>query len=146
MSKVKYKIINWGIVIDALIICITMAVIVVLNSMLWILMPIVILFLVFLMFVSIVKIDESYIAVKYPFRPIKREFIIQWTQIETFVFHIMSSKASSEYMLFCLRDGIHIKVLLDVNKITKEMLLFIQSKNIKIEVKGTENNSIEDLR
>ena len=141
-----YCLTNWHAVIDILIICITLSVVSVIMNIVWL---IVILFFVFALsfgFVSKINISENMVTIKYPYGFIKKDHTISFTDIDSVIYSVAVTKATSEYIKFSFKDGGNFKVTLDSGKVSKEILKYIQSKGIRVEVRGSENNSIEDLR
>lgn len=141
-----YCLTNWHAVIDILIICITLSVVSVIMNIVWL---IVILFFVFALsfgFVSKINISENMVTIKYPYGFIKKDYTISFTDIDSVIYSVAVTKATSEYIKFNFKDGGNFKVTLDSGKVSKEILKYIQSKGIRVEVRGSENNSIEDLR
>lgn len=144
MNKV-YCFTNWGIVIASFIICAGMMSIFLVLDIKWMLIPSTILFLFSFWGISNISLCEDSVVITYPFRFFKKKCDICYSEIQSILFHVMASKASSEYLVFYMKDGTHKKIMLDINNISLEFLLFFQTKGINIEVKGTENNSIKDL-
>lgn len=136
---------NWGVIITFFVICAGMMAIFLVLDIKWMLILSVLLFIASFSGISIVNVYEEIVVITYPFRLLKRECNICYSNIKSILFHVMASKASSEYLVFYMKNGTHKKVMLDVNNVSLEMLLFFQAKGINIEVKGTENNSIDDL-
>ncbi len=103
---------------------------------------------IFANWVSILTVYDDIIKIKYPFRFTNKVINIDISDIESVRYNVMASKASSEFIKFHLKNGKFIKVNLQSlkTKYRYPMLVHIQSKGVVVEVSGTENNSIEDLR
>lgn len=140
-----FRFTNWGVVIYAFVICSGMFAIFLKYDIIWLIILTIVLFFTSFLWVSVIKIYEDSIVVTYPFRFLKKEYSLCYSEVRSILFHVMASKASSEYLVFYLKNGAHKKIMLDVNNVTIKTLLFFQSKGIDIVVKGTEHNSIDDL-
>lgn len=141
-----YCLTNWHAVIDILIICITLSVVSVIMKIVWL---IVVLFFVFALsfgLISKIHIFENMVLIKYPYGFIKKDCSINFTDVDSVIYSVAVTKATSEYIKFIFKDGRKLKITLDTGMISKNLLKLIQSKDIKVIVCGTEHNSIEDLR
>lgn len=89
---------------------------------------------------------DDVLVVRYPLRFCHRGYYFSLSDISSIMYHVMVSKASSEYLKLKLKNGKQFKILIFSFSKLYPIIAFAQSKGITIQVTGTENNSLDDLR
>lgn len=100
---------------------------------------------IFAYWISFIYVYENKVVIKFPFRVFARKIELPVYQLNVVTYCSKTSKANSEYIKFD-SDGNETKVYIYSFSKFYPMLVFLQSKGVKVEIKGTEHNSIEDLR
>lgn len=95
--------------------------------------------------ISILIVKDHDVIIQYPFRFFKRTTIIKIHNINKIRFSKQNGKAAPEFIRFYVKDQSH-KLYLESWRNYYVMLHFFESKGIIVEVRGTENNSINDLK
>ena len=141
----RFRYLNWTIAIDGLVIAVVLSYFGFLYDCVWIYIVGGVALYVFMCFISIVTIKENQVAIKYPFRLFFRNKTIDISNIIKILFNNQNGKAAPECIRFYCKD-IHYIVYMESWRNYYPMLFFFKSKGIDVIIKGTENNSIEDLR
>lgn len=99
----------------------------------------------FAYWMSIIYVYENMVVVKFPFRVFSRNIELPLCQLNVVTYCCKTSKANSEYIKFDSEEN-ETKVYIYSFSKFYPMLVFLQSKGVKIVIKGAEHNSIDDLR
>lgn len=144
MNK-HFRYFNWTIAIEGIIIAVGLSYIGFLHDCFWAFLIGGVVLYVFMCFISNVTVNETQIDIKYPFRLLCRNKTLEINMIVKILFSNQNGKAAPEFICFYYKDT-HYKVYLESWRNYYQMLCFFRTKGIDIVIKGTENNSIEDLR
>lgn len=99
-----------------------------------------------LLFYSVLIIKKDTVVIYRPFFIFNRIIEVEWCHISKVKYIVMTTKATNEQVVVHLKEGTKYTVYLSVLTKRLQPLRYIQSKGVVVEVFGTENNSIDDLR
>ena len=100
----------------------------------------------FVSLISVAYVYENRIVIKHPLRFFHRVVEISYRDCITVLYTPMITKASAEQLIFISKDHMAYHVDRNTRIIKKEILQFFESKGLRVEVLGTYNNSINDLK
>ena len=117
------------------------------STDMWVLILIISLIItLFAYFVSVTRIYDDKIVIKHPLRMFNRLKTIWYTECDAVIYLPGTTKTEAESLSFVKKDGTSETLNINLRSVSKKMLLFFESKGLRIEVKSAYYHSINDLK